>query len=82
MASFCNYFIEILSMFSSLTRAATLLRFVDSELHVQAQKAEEATAARIRKLRKDVRAISRELDRMQLARASDPGSPRRRGQDE
>jgi len=65
-------------MFSSPTRAAALLRFVDSELHIQAQKAEEATAARIRKLQGDVRAISRELDRTRSIRTIDR-SPARHG---
>jgi hypothetical protein len=52
-------------MFCALTRAAALLRFVDSDLSVQAQVAEQPTAARIRNCyrtfeRSDVRLIERD----------------------
>jgi hypothetical protein len=60
-------------MFCAFTRAAALLRFVVSELSVQAETAERPTAAHIRKLRQDVRAISREVDRTRLLQTAENG---------
>jgi hypothetical protein len=65
-------------MFCAFTRAAALLRFVDSELSVQAKTAERPTAAHIRKLRQDVRAISREVDRTRLPLTADGTHENRR----